>query len=100
MSCGLHRFRRLALKYHPEVDRSDAARAEFLRVCEAYDVLSDCECPMALYPACVPANICQRHLTATRCTVCICVTARRKGVFDLYGEAGLKAGMPDGVTGM
>mmetsp|Transcript_15189 Transcript_15189/g.26339 ORF Transcript_15189/g.26339 Transcript_15189/m.26339 type:complete len:361 (-) Transcript_15189:870-1952(-) len=39
---GIRRaFRRLALKYHPGINKEDAAISEFARVCEAYDVLSD-----------------------------------------------------------
>lgn len=34
-------FRRLALKFHPDLDDSEAAKQEFNRVCEAYDVLSN-----------------------------------------------------------
>jgi DnaJ-class molecular chaperone len=35
------RFRLLALKYHPDINKEDAAKEEFPRICEAYDVLSD-----------------------------------------------------------
>ena len=38
------RYRRLALKYHPDINKEDTARAEFERVCEAYEVLSEREC--------------------------------------------------------
>mmetsp|Transcript_5049 Transcript_5049/g.10956 ORF Transcript_5049/g.10956 Transcript_5049/m.10956 type:complete len:346 (-) Transcript_5049:616-1653(-) len=60
-------YRRLALKFHPEMNKDEAAKEEFNRICEAYDVLSD---------------------------------PKRKGCFDLYGEAGLKDGIPDGQGGM
>jgi len=60
-------FRKLALKFHPEMNKDEAAAAEFNRLCESYDVLSD---------------------------------PRRKGCYDLYGERGLKDGMPDGQGGI
>mmetsp|Transcript_27589 Transcript_27589/g.70282 ORF Transcript_27589/g.70282 Transcript_27589/m.70282 type:complete len:361 (-) Transcript_27589:356-1438(-) len=60
-------FRRLALKYHPDINKEEAAKEEFPRICEAYDVLSD---------------------------------PKRKGFFDLYGEAGLKDGVQDGQGGL
>lgn len=34
-------FRRLALKYHPDINKSEETQAEFSRICEAYYVLSD-----------------------------------------------------------
>lgn len=34
-------YRKLALKFHPQITPTDAAKLEFSRVCEAYDVLSD-----------------------------------------------------------
>jgi len=37
LSC---RFRRLAMKHHPDIEPSESSRAEFSRICEAYDVLS------------------------------------------------------------
>ena len=37
------RFRRLALKYHPDCNKDEDSKDEFARVCEAYDVLSDRE---------------------------------------------------------
>ena len=43
----LRSYRRLALKYHPDVDATDEAAAEFSLVGEAYDVLSQRECPQA-----------------------------------------------------
>lgn len=33
-------YRRLALKYHTEINKEESAKGEFERVCEAYDVLS------------------------------------------------------------
>ena len=35
------RFRNLALKYHPAKGGAEAEAAEYARICEAYDVLSD-----------------------------------------------------------
>lgn len=49
------------------MNKEDGAVAEFNRVCEAYDVLSD---------------------------------AKRKGTYDLFGEEGLKDGVPDGQGGV
>lgn len=34
-------YRKLALKYHPQINPTDDAKQEFARVCEAYDVLCD-----------------------------------------------------------
>lgn len=34
-------YRRLALKFHPEINKEDEAKEEFNRVCESYDILSD-----------------------------------------------------------
>lgn len=39
-----YRYRRLALKFHPEISKDGDATTEFNRICEAYDVLSDREC--------------------------------------------------------
>ncbi len=36
-------FRKLALKFHPEINKDPSASQEFNRMCEAYDVLSDRE---------------------------------------------------------
>lgn len=41
MTC---RFRRLALKYHPDTDSSEEGHTEFKNVCEAYGVLSNGGC--------------------------------------------------------
>jgi preprotein translocase subunit Sec63 len=38
-----HRYRRLALKFHPDMNPEEKAKDEFLRICEAYDILSDRE---------------------------------------------------------
>jgi hypothetical protein len=38
---GARRYRRLSLKYHPDINKDGAAHEEFLRICEAYEVLSD-----------------------------------------------------------
>ncbi len=45
MCSALHpcSYRRLALKYHPDINHEKAAQEEFLRICEAYEVLSDRE---------------------------------------------------------
>ena len=40
---SLRRYRKLALKFHPEINKDEASAAEFNRMCEAYDVLSDRE---------------------------------------------------------
>lgn len=34
-------YRRLALKFHPDMNTDEGSKAEFDRICEAYDVLSD-----------------------------------------------------------
>ncbi|KAG1680426.1 hypothetical protein FOA52_015517 [Chlamydomonas sp. UWO 241] len=60
-------YRRLALKFHPEISKEPSDAAEFIRICEAYDVLSE---------------------------------ASRKGLFDLYGEDGLKDGITDASGNM
>ena len=37
-------YRKLALKYHPDKNRSPGAEEKFKEIAEAYDVLSDGEC--------------------------------------------------------
>ncbi len=37
----LHQYRRLAKKYHPDKNQGKAAKSKFLRIQEAYEVLSD-----------------------------------------------------------
>eukprot|EP00808_Paulinella_micropora_P006358 g42938.t1 len=60
-------YKKLALKYHPDKNNgSDAAKEQFVKVSEAYEVLSNPE---------------------------------KKKIYDQYGEAGLKGGVPDGGTG-
>lgn len=38
------RFRRLAMKHHPDIDAEGSSKEEFTRICEAYDVLSNGRC--------------------------------------------------------
>ena len=46
-------YRKLALKFHPEINTDVKARDEFNRICEAYDVLSDRKCAGCALPLCV-----------------------------------------------
>eukprot|EP00457_Paulinella_chromatophora_P008196 gb/GEZN01008225.1/.p1 GENE.gb/GEZN01008225.1/~~gb/GEZN01008225.1/.p1 ORF type:complete len:335 (+),score=34.61 gb/GEZN01008225.1/:75-1079(+) len=57
-------YKKLAMKHHPDKNRNqeEAARAKFVKISEAYEVLSD---------------------------------KKQRGVYDMYGEAGLKNGMGD-----
>lgn len=55
-------YRKMALKYHPDKNKSPGAEEKFKEVAEAYDVLSD---------------------------------AKKKEVYDKYGEEGLKGGLGD-----
>lgn len=118
-----HRFRRLALKYHPDCNKDEDSKEEFARVCESYDVLSDREW-------CLRARFCRggegRGWPSPCLPVCpaddlMCVsllsvlppcspltppigpvstlTAKRKGYYDLYGEHGLKDGEMDAQGG-
>lgn len=44
MACVLVcRFRRLAMKHHPDIEPAESSKEEFRRVCEAYEVLSSGE---------------------------------------------------------
>lgn len=54
-------YRKQALKYHPDKNKSPDAQEKFKKCAEAYDVLSD---------------------------------EKKKAVYDKYGEAGLKQGVP------
>ncbi|XP_063981664.1 dnaJ protein homolog 1-like isoform X2 [Diachasmimorpha longicaudata] len=59
-------YRKLALKYHPDKNKSPGAEEKFKEIAEAYEVLSD---------------------------------AKKREVYDKYGEEGLKAGVPSGNNG-
>jgi DnaJ-class molecular chaperone len=37
------RFRRLAMKHHPDIESAETSQQEFARICEAYEVLSSGE---------------------------------------------------------
>jgi len=58
-------YRKMALKYHPDKNKSPGAEDKFKEIAEAYDVLSD---------------------------------AKKKEVYDKYGEDGLKGGMGSGPS--
>lgn len=61
-------YRKMALKYHPDKNKSPNAEEKFKQVAEAYEVLSD---------------------------------PKRKEIYDVYGEEGLKGGVggPSGRSG-
>lgn len=106
-----YRFRRLALKHHPDADPSEASTQEFSRICEAYDVLSSgMQClqyncttstsqfctagsmaahfavPLASFTGLLPRKAAPADACCTRC-----FAAKNKGVYDLYGENVLKS---------
>jgi hypothetical protein len=49
LNCNSNRYRRLALKYHPDCNKDEDSKEEFARVCESYDVLSDREWRVPVY---------------------------------------------------
>lgn len=57
-------YRNLALKYHPDKNKSPDAEEKFKEIAEAYEVLSD---------------------------------KRKRDIYDMYGEEGLKGGVPGGA---
>lgn len=59
-------YRKLALKYHPDKNKTPGAEEKFKEVAEAYEVLSD---------------------------------KKKRDVYDIHGEEGLKGGIPGGQTG-
>lgn len=59
-------YRKMALKYHPDKNKSPGAEEKFKEIAEAYDVLSD---------------------------------AKKKEIYDKYGEEGLKNGPSAGPPG-
>lgn len=59
-------YRKMALKYHPDKNKSPNAEEMFKDVAEAYDVLSD---------------------------------KKKKDIYDIHGEEGLKDGIPGSGTG-
>ncbi|KAJ3045730.1 DnaJ sub B member 13 [Rhizophlyctis rosea] len=61
-------YRKMALKWHPQKNKSPEAPDRFLKICEAYDVLSD-------------GSFDDRHRA-------------RRAVYDQYGVDGLKNGVP------
>lgn len=50
------RYRKLALKYHPDKDPGEEASSQFGNVCEAYDVLCNGTAPASATPALVPSD--------------------------------------------
>lgn len=59
-------YRKLAMKYHPDKNKTPGAEEKFKEVAEAYEVLSD---------------------------------KKKRDVYDLHGEEGLKGGVPGGTAG-
>ena len=76
-------YRKLALKFHPIKNSGDkAAEVKFDELAEAYDVLSDGKrWSFVFYGLKIIFN---------------CYLAKKKAIYDQYGEEGLKNGVPLG----
>ncbi len=90
------RYRRLALKFHPEMNAEPGAKEEFNRICEAYDVLSD-RAHMGLHGTAWAVD--KACSSPRQCAPLHARAAKRKGFYDLFGEHALKDGVPDGQGG-
>ncbi len=72
-------YRKLALKYHPDNDKSPGADKKFDEIGESYDVLSSGELQIEF-----------RMYSFSF----VAITAATKARYDKFGEEGLKGGVP------
>ncbi len=97
------RYRRIALRLHPDKNAAAAAAQEFSRACEAYNVLSNGGRRRALPMCkCWGAAAVQHlglHSPARAETPARPAAATTKGIYDLHGEELLKQGVPGGFAG-
>ena len=84
-------YRKLSLNFHPIKNPGDRIAADkFAESAEAYDVLSDRECDIQHVAA---YQINYTRSCSSTCVFCV-FEARKKSIYDQFGEEGLKNGVP------